>query len=110
VTSPPPGGPARRVPASAGEALEIGRTQFPASWPDGSAPRLQVHEFDTGYLVYATFPVSQDPNPLPPAAGGSNVVISKVNGDITDVPNYPPDEAVAVYRRFYRPAAPGGTA
>lgn len=37
-------------------------------------------------------------------------MISKINGDITDVPNYPPDEAVAVYRRFYRPATPGGTA
>jgi hypothetical protein len=69
-----------------------------------------VHEFDTGYLVYATFPVSRGPHPLPPPAGGSNVVISKVNGCITDVPNYPPDEAVAVYRRFYRPGTPGATA
>ncbi|MGP4002253.1 hypothetical protein [Streptomyces sp. 8N706] len=62
-----------------------------------------MHEFDIGYLVYA-FPPSTAPNGAPPEPGGSNIVISKVNGDISYVPNYPPETAIETYRRFYRPS------
>ncbi|WP_306324214.1 MULTISPECIES: hypothetical protein [unclassified Streptomyces] len=93
----------RPIPSSAEEALEIGRTQFPSVWPGGTPVVLKVHEFDVGYLIHAHMPPPADPT-APPEPGGSNIVISKLDGEITDVPNYPVETAVSVYRQFHRPA------
>ncbi|MEU5207887.1 hypothetical protein [Streptomyces sp. NPDC020742] len=111
-TPPPPQvGPAegapRPVPTSADEALEIGRQHFPEAGSPGGPTSLFVHEFDTGYLVYAGWPAPEDPTAPPASPGGSNVAISKINGDVTPLPNFPPEEAVDVYHRFYRPSDAG---
>ncbi|MFJ9128771.1 hypothetical protein ACIRJS_32190 [Streptomyces sp. NPDC102340] len=99
-----PSGSERPIPTNAEEALEIGRTQFPTAWPSGAPVTLKVHEFDIGYLICAHVPPPTDPA-MPPEPGGSNIVISKLNGEITDVPNYPAETAISTYRRFYRPGS-----
>ncbi|MFF8370631.1 hypothetical protein ACF05W_17505 [Streptomyces lydicus] len=112
-TPPPPpappqdgvadGGP-KPVPANEDEALEIGRQHFPEIGSPGGPTGLFVHEFDAGYLVHASWPVPEDPTAPPSEPGGSNVAISKENGDVTFLPNFPPAEAVELYHRFYRPS------
>ncbi|MFD7920476.1 hypothetical protein ACFV3R_14775 [Streptomyces sp. NPDC059740] len=92
------------VPTSQEEALEIGRQHFPAPGSPGGPTNLFVHEFDAGYLVHASWPPPEDPQAPPAEPGGSNVVISKINGDVTFVPNFPPEEAVELYHRWYRPS------
>ncbi|MFD8543979.1 hypothetical protein [Streptomyces sp. NPDC059649] len=95
----------RPVPANADEALEIGRAHFPeVGSPDGPAS-LHVHEFDVGYLIYAGWPLPDDPTAPPSSPGGSNVVINKENGDVTFLPNFPPAEAAELYHRIYRPSS-----
>ncbi|MEU8684726.1 hypothetical protein [Streptomyces sp. NPDC048611] len=101
---PPPHGGPRPVPASAEEALEIGRGHFPAVWPDGEEPTLRVHEFDLGYLVYPVFP-PRPPGAYPRDPGGSHIVVAKADGGISALPNYPPEQAAELYRRhFHREA------
>lgn len=99
--APPPGVP-RPVPASAEEALTIARATFRPHWPDGTLAPLHVHEFDIGYLVCATFPPVTDLS-RPPEPGGSHLVISKQDGELAYVPNLPPETAIAVYRKHFRP-------
>ncbi|MEU9124156.1 hypothetical protein AB0C96_30580 [Streptomyces sp. NPDC048506] len=99
----------RPVPTTEGEALEIGRQHFPEVGSPGGPSALFVHEFDAGYLVYAGWPAPEDPTAPPSSPGGSNVAISKVNGDVTFLPNFPPAEAVELYHRFYRPSSPEQT-
>ncbi|MFI9048462.1 hypothetical protein [Streptomyces sp. NPDC053427] len=90
------------VPANPDEALESVRRQFgqPRSF-DGTLAPLHVEEFDLGYLVYATFakPVDKNGRPVPAPPGGSNFVVAKDTGKISTVPNYPPDQAIALYRK-----------
>ncbi|MCK7625348.1 hypothetical protein MUU72_19945 [Streptomyces sp. RS10V-4] len=94
------------VPADADHALEIGRTHFPpVGSPDGPVS-LFVHEFDEGYLIHAGWPAPEDPTAPPATPGGSNIVINKANGDVTSVPNFPPESAIEVYRQWYRPGTP----
>ncbi|MFE3654060.1 hypothetical protein [Streptomyces sp. NPDC059122] len=96
-----PTGP-QSVPTNSDEALEIVRTAFgePRSF-DGSPAPLQVREFDLGYLVYATYakPVDANGRPLPTPPGGSSFVVAKGTGTISALPNYPPDQAIALYRK-----------
>ncbi|MGW2023534.1 hypothetical protein [Streptomyces decoyicus] len=92
----------RPVPATADEALEIGRGHFPSVWPGGEEPALYVHEFDIGYLVYPVFPPREDPTAYPRDPGGSHIVISKADGAVSALPNYPPEQAVELYRRHVR--------
>ncbi|MFI0264686.1 hypothetical protein ACH4OW_37475 [Streptomyces sp. NPDC017056] len=99
--SPPP-----IVPADAGHALEIGRTHFPPVGSPNGPVGVYVHEFDIGYLIYAGYPVHEDPNSPPPCPGGSNVVISKADGEVTFLPNYPIESAVEFYHRLQRPSTP----
>lgn len=99
-----PGGGPQPVPTSQDEALEIGRRHFPTVGAPGGPSALFVHEFDVGYLVHASWPAQEDPEAPPAEPGGSNVAISKVNGDVTFLPNFPPEEAVELYHRFYRPS------
>lgn len=95
----------RPVPANADEALEIGRQHFPdVGSPNGPAS-LHVHEFDLGYLIYAGWPLPEDPTAPPASPGGSNIVINKENGDVTSLPNFPPAEAEKLYHRIYRPSS-----
>ncbi|MFU9036898.1 MULTISPECIES: hypothetical protein [Streptomyces] len=95
----------RPVPANADEALEIGRQHFPdVGSPDGPAS-LHVHEFDLGYLIYAGWPLPEDPTAPPASPGGSNIVINKENGDVTFLPNFPPAAAEKLYHRIYRPSS-----
>ncbi len=106
---PPPGVsvPPVVVPTDADHALEIGRMHFPEVGSPGGPASLMVHEFDIGYLVYAGYPPREDPTALPPAPGGSNIVISKADGEVTFLPNFPPEPAVELYRRLQeRPNTP----
>ncbi|MCE4943841.1 MULTISPECIES: hypothetical protein [Streptomyces] len=100
---PGAGAPPKVVPTSADHALEIGRAYFPPVGAPGGPVSLLVHEFDEGYLVYAGWPAPEDPTAPPASPGGTNIVITKANGDVTTVPNFPPDSAIAVYRQWYRP-------
>ncbi|UGY93943.1 hypothetical protein [Streptomyces gobiensis] len=104
-----PEGKRQRIPANAEEALQAARTQFAPIWPDGTPAPLNVLEFDVGYLVYASFP-------HPPASpsdrrrpmgnpGGTCVVVSKEDGEIRTLPHRPPQAAIALYRKMYRPSA-----
>ncbi|MFG2138292.1 hypothetical protein [Streptomyces sp. NPDC048650] len=90
------------VPSSPDEALESVRRQFgePRSF-DGTPAPLHVQEFDLGYLVYATFakPVDRNGRPVPAPPGGSSFVVAKDSGKISTVPNYPPEQAIALYRK-----------
>lgn len=102
-------GDSRPIPANADEALEIARAQYAPVWPDGSPAPLRVYEFDIGYLVCAK------PAPLPPVTesggrrrlmrspGGTCVVVSKEDGAVCRVPHRPTANAIALYRKFYRP-------
>ncbi|MCZ1010093.1 hypothetical protein [Streptomyces lydicus] len=42
------------------------------------------------------------PPPPPPDPGGSHVVISKIDGEVSFLPNFPPERAVELYHRHYR--------
>ncbi|MEU4199496.1 hypothetical protein [Streptomyces sp. NPDC045470] len=98
----------RPVPANADEALAIARTEYAPVWPDGTPAPLRVHEFDIGYLVYAKLPprpkTAPDGQRRPPRSpGGTCVVVAKDTGEISSVPLRPPSDAIALYRKFYRP-------
>ncbi|MGY4967693.1 hypothetical protein ACWGCC_00330 [Streptomyces nigrescens] len=86
------------VPKTAYEALAIARPHFHPRCRDGSPASLHVREFDLGYLIYATFPPTE-----PRSFGGSHLVVSKVDGALTFVPNFPPESAIALYRRRHHP-------
>ncbi|BDM67436.1 hypothetical protein HEK616_09230 [Streptomyces nigrescens] len=96
-TDPPPES-APRIPATPEEALEIAGSRFKPRCHDGTPAALHVEEFDIGYLVYATFPPTE-----PRSFGGSHVVISKADGALTFVPNFPPKSAIALYRKRHHP-------
>lgn len=96
---PPQTGP-QPVPANADEALEIGRQHFPEVGSPGGPSGLFVHEFDIGYLIHANRPPAEDPTALPAEPGGSNVVIAKGNGEVSFLPNFPPESAVELYHRL----------
>ncbi|MFF2809041.1 hypothetical protein ACFVT2_18015 [Streptomyces sp. NPDC058000] len=99
-----PAGP-QSVPTNSEEALEAVRSRFgqPLSF-DGNPAPLHVQEFDLGYLVYATYAKPVDPNgrPLPTPPGGSSFVVAKGTGVISTLPNYPPEQAIALYRKQQR--------
>jgi hypothetical protein len=89
-------------PTTPDQALEIVRARYAhPKLPDGTPAELNVHEFDIGYLVYAVFPPSVDasgrPQPAPP--GGAKIVVSKETGETVTVPNYPIQQAIALYRK-----------
>lgn len=93
------------VPNSAEEALAAARTRFQPLCDDGTPAILHVEEFDIGYLIYAVFPPPADPDPDPFANlsyGGSHLVISKADGALDYVPNFPPESAIELYRTQYR--------
>ncbi|MGG2462930.1 hypothetical protein ACO0M4_24475 [Streptomyces sp. RGM 3693] len=104
VPGPQPGAgaPPKVVPTSADHALEIGRAYFPPVGSPGGPVSLLVHVFDEGYLVHAGWPAPEDPTAPPAGPGGTNIVIAKSNGDVTTVPNFPPESAISVYRQWYR--------
>ncbi|MER7111782.1 hypothetical protein [Streptomyces sp. NPDC000229] len=96
----PPGTP----PTTAAQAVEIVRSQYAQpKLPDGTPAELKVHEFDIGYLVYAVFPRRTDAagrsQPSPP--GGAKIVVSKETGESVTVPNYPIEQAIALYRKAF---------
>ncbi|MEU9486021.1 hypothetical protein AB0D83_20545 [Streptomyces decoyicus] len=97
----------QNVPTNPDEALEAVRRQFglPHSF-DGTPAPLHVQEFDLGYLVYATYakPVDRNGRPVPAPPGGSSFVVAKESGAISTVPNYPPEQAIALYRKQLRRA------
>ncbi|WP_432141658.1 hypothetical protein [Streptomyces sp. bgisy084] len=96
---PPQTGP-QPVPANADEALEIGRQHFPEVGSPGGPSGLFVHEFDIGYLIHASWPPPADPTAPPAEPGGSNVVIAKTDGEVSFLPNFPPESAVELYHRL----------
>lgn len=84
------------------EALAIVRSRYAQpKLPDGTPAPMHVHEFDIGYLVYATFPPAPDVTgrPQPSAPGGSKIVVAKDTGETVTVPNYPTEAAIALYRK-----------
>ncbi|MEU8783653.1 hypothetical protein [Streptomyces sp. NPDC048637] len=97
---PPRTGP-QPVPANADEALEIGREHFPEVGSPGGPAELLVHEFDIGYLIYAGWPPAEDPTAPPAEPGGSNIVIAKADGEVSSLPNFPPESAVELYHRLH---------
>ncbi|MEU8785875.1 hypothetical protein [Streptomyces sp. NPDC048637] len=92
------------VPTTPEEALEIGRGHYPPVGSPGGPASLFVHEFDLGYLIHAGWPAPADPTAPPANPGGSHLVISKTDGEVTAVPNFPPESAVEVYRQWHRPS------
>ncbi|GAU69899.1 hypothetical protein SSP35_15_00540 [Streptomyces sp. NBRC 110611] len=96
----------RPVPANEAEALEIGRQHFPTVGTPGGPASLHVHEFDIAYLIQAGWPPRADPTAPPAEPGGSNVVISKADGEVTYVPNFPPESAMRLYRRLHQSSPP----
>ncbi|MFE0374607.1 hypothetical protein ACFW1M_03280 [Streptomyces inhibens] len=90
--------PTTAVPTTTEEALAIARTSFQPRCHDGTPASVHVQEFDIGYLVYATFPPTE-----PRSFGGSHLVISKADGALTFVPNFPPKSAIAQYRKRHHP-------
>ncbi|MET8679856.1 hypothetical protein ABZW18_20315 [Streptomyces sp. NPDC004647] len=97
------------VPTSAEEALGMVRSKYGQPLThDGTPAPMHVHEFDIGYLVYATFPPPAPDaagRPRPAQPGGSHIVVAKDTGDTFTVPNYPVEAAIAVYRKQHRPNA-----
>ncbi|WP_406217727.1 hypothetical protein [Streptomyces decoyicus] len=89
------------LPTNEAEALVIGRQHFPEVGSPGGPSELYVHEFDIGYLIHAGWPAPEDPTARPSEPGGTNVVISKIDGEVADVPNFPPEDAVELYRESY---------
>ncbi|WP_245689329.1 hypothetical protein [Streptomyces chattanoogensis] len=93
--------PVQPIPATAEEALAAARARFEVRDPEGNPAPLYVVEFDIGFLVHAVMP------PPPPGTqaplGGSHMVISKSDGAVTYVPNFPPDSAIELYRSLRRP-------
>ncbi|MFB7633717.1 hypothetical protein ACFC0M_22630 [Streptomyces sp. NPDC056149] len=95
--------PPKVIPTSAEHAREIGSAYFPPVGSPGGPVSLFVHEFAEGYLIHAGWPAPEDPTAPPANPGGTNIVLTKANGDVTTVPNFPPESAIAVYRQWYRP-------
>ncbi|MFF4359580.1 hypothetical protein [Streptomyces sp. NPDC001604] len=98
--TPPPA--PQTPPTTPDQALEIVRSRYAEpKLPDGTPAELRVHEFDIGYLVYAVFPPTTDaagrPRPAPP--GGAKIVVSKETGESVTVPNFPTEQAIALYRQ-----------
>ncbi|MFE6741990.1 hypothetical protein [Streptomyces tubercidicus] len=91
------------LPTNEAEALEIGQKYFPEVGSPGGPSSLYVHEFDIGYLIHAGWPASEDSAGRPSSPGGSNIVISKIDGQVASVPNFPEETAVEIYREVYRP-------
>ncbi|MGW8554124.1 hypothetical protein [Streptomyces tubercidicus] len=91
------------LPTNEAEALEIGQKYFPEVGSPGGPSSLYVHEFDIGYLIHAGWPASEDSTGRPSSPGGSNIVISKIDGQVSSVPNFPEETAVEIYRKVYRP-------
>jgi len=88
------------VPTTVDEALTIARAHFRPRCNDRTLATVHVQEFDIGYLIYATFPPTE-----PRCFGGSHLVISKTDGALTFLPNFPPDTAIAHYRERRRPSS-----
>ncbi|MGY5123870.1 hypothetical protein [Streptomyces nigrescens] len=91
------------LPTNEAEARAIGQKYFPEVGSPGGPTSLYVHEFDIGYLIHAGWPANEDSTGRPTTPGGSNIVISKIDGEVSSVPNFPEEKAVAIYRRVYRP-------
>ncbi|MEW1721284.1 hypothetical protein [Streptomyces sp. NPDC093109] len=91
---PPDRTPATR-PFTPDQAIDIVCARY------GTPAELHVHEFDIGYLVYAASPRPADATgrlrPAPP--GGAKIVVSKTTGETVTVPNYPTEQAIALYRK-----------
>ncbi|WP_260638666.1 hypothetical protein [Streptomyces angustmyceticus] len=89
-------------PTTAEEALAIVRSRYAEpKLPDGSPAPMHVHEFDIGYLVYATFPRTPDASgrPQPAQPGGSKIIVAKDTGETVTVPNFPTEAAIELYRK-----------
>lgn len=91
------------LPTNEAEALEIGQKHFPEVGSPGGPTDLYVYEFDIGYLIHAGWPANEDATGRPSDPGGSNIVISKIDGEVARVPNFPEEDAAELYRRVYRP-------
>ncbi|MBB1246882.1 hypothetical protein GL263_25510 [Streptomyces durbertensis] len=69
--------------------------------PDGSVRTLEVREFDEAYVVRPSgpAPAASGARPTPAEPGGSTFVVAKAGGEVTTLPNYPCEQAIASYRR-----------
>ncbi|WP_274562589.1 hypothetical protein [Streptomyces spiramyceticus] len=93
--APTPQGP----PATPDQALAIVNSRYAEpKLPDGTPIELRVQEFDIGYLVYTVAPPHTDLT-APPEPGGANIVVSKETGETFTVPNFPVEQAIALYRK-----------
>ncbi|MFD7293062.1 hypothetical protein ACFV9W_07205 [Streptomyces sp. NPDC059897] len=92
--------PVQPVPTTADEALAAARSRFEVLDLEGNPASLHVVEFDIGFLVHAVMAPPPPGVPAPP--GGSHMVISKSDGAVTHVPNFPPESAIDLYRSMRR--------
>ncbi|MFC7308151.1 hypothetical protein ACFQVC_28490 [Streptomyces monticola] len=102
-SSTPPSTRPRTPPSTPEQALAIVRGRYAEpKLPDGSPAQMRVHEFDVGYLVYAIFPPTTDAagRPRPAPLGGSHVVVSKDTGETFTIPNFPTEQAIALYKKI----------
>ncbi|WP_327353033.1 hypothetical protein [Streptomyces sp. NBC_01304] len=89
-------------PTTPEQALAIVRSRYAdPKLPDGTPVEQRVQEFDIGYLVYSVSPprTGLTAPSAPSAPGGAHIVVSKATGETVSVPNFPPELAIARYRK-----------
>ncbi|NBE56524.1 hypothetical protein [Streptomyces boluensis] len=90
-------------PATPEQALAIFRSRYAEpKRADGSPLELGVHEFDEGFLIYPVLEPVDAPGGVPagPAEpGGGKIVVSKENGKSYATPNFPTEQAIALWKR-----------
>ncbi|MDI3388301.1 hypothetical protein QIS99_19135 [Streptomyces sp. B-S-A8] len=95
--------PEHRPPTTPEEALAIFHSCYAEpKLDDGTRAELAVHEFDEGYLVYPVLPALAYPDEVPlkaAAPGGGKVVVSKEKGKTYATPNFPTEQAIALYKK-----------
>lgn len=90
-------------PTTPEEALAIFRSRYAEpKRDDGTLLELAVHEFDEGFLIYPVLEPVEQPEGVPPrpaAPGGGKVVVSKETGKSYGTPNFPTEQAIALYKK-----------
>ncbi|MDQ8707001.1 hypothetical protein RCO28_31685 [Streptomyces sp. LHD-70] len=100
---PDPNQQAHTPPTTPEEALAIFHSRYAQpKLADGSPAELVVHEFDEGFLIYPVLPPVEQPegSPARPAEpGGGKIVVSKETGKSYGTPNFPTEQAIALYKK-----------
>ncbi|MDI3407187.1 hypothetical protein [Streptomyces cavernicola] len=102
-TTPDPNQNPQTPPTTPEEALAIFHSRYAEpKLADGSPAELGVHEFDEGFLIYPVLPPVEEPvdgPPRPAEPGGGKIVVSKETGKSYGIPNFPTEQAIALYKK-----------